>query len=86
MDTAQSIERIFAEFDRALVFVVGLLAGALVTSFVTYWRERLWFKIEAFERFRRELNETALIGGFRDANRPVLVAIVDAAFIHDQFA
>jgi hypothetical protein len=50
-------QRTFAAFDRALIFVIGLLAGALVTSFVTYRRERLWFRIEAFERFRRELNE-----------------------------
>lgn len=46
-----------AQVDRALVFLAGLLAGALITSFVTYRRERLWFRIEAFERFRRELNE-----------------------------
>lgn len=43
-----SLQRIFAEFDHALVFVVGLLTGA----FIQYWRERLWFKIEAFEKTR----------------------------------
>ncbi len=39
--------------DRVVIFVLGLIAGA----FALYWRERLWFRIEAFERFRRELSE-----------------------------
>ncbi|MGA3230895.1 MAG: hypothetical protein ABSD51_13190 [Candidatus Binatus sp.] len=53
IDIFQRILAPLAQVDRALVFVVGLLAGA----FVQYWRERIWFKIEAFERFRRELSE-----------------------------